>query len=899
MDQIFSSTNSMKDAQNNQNIKMSFYDDDDTEFIPHEMRRHQQRQSKDDATYGLFGHDGDEQERPSTKKSSFLKGINFVASGRMIVGDKVIDKNEVQQSTSLNNEKPIEELTEEEILKMMNDDHGSTSSTNNSNDKMEIDEELNQQPKSNADFKNFFLQPTTSVDTKSNEPKKPSYIITAPKKPAAQKTNDVPETQQKQQSTKIPPSAATSNVNKDPEFGRFLDNKVGNNVLRMMRKMNWDAGSGMGKDGNGIVNPIKVLKTGKNHAVVVSDHHVQRTKTVNKESEEAELEEQPAHRWKKSDVKKKKKKVVYKTADELLKEKEATKKHRLPKQNYEIIDMTGDEARVLSGYDELSSRSRGVSATTAASRIFPELQYNIRELVGITEARIQEVDQKIHEEKGKFTVLDAQRKKLEETAKQQATSVASFKEVLNIASTCFARMNSASDPLSLDTLHDVFEMLQYKHKEIYEKYGIANCAIALAAPLIRARFEDWKPSEAPRQNVVLIARWKKLLSPPAEPEVKRRGWRKEVEQKLLEANTKEDHYEKLLEEVVLPKLRSELKNIDLVQHCDVAVAIAEAWFGVITEPMRTHLIDHLILPVLAKIIDNDWNPSDLPRIHTWIHPWLPVLGESYSEKMEQQFDIFPAIRRKFGSHFKTWNPSDKSAHEILAPWKQVFEDKDFNKILLQVIIPKLIITLRQELAIDPSAQDLLPFQNVIVWSDVIPHQQMISLLEAEFFPKWNTVLYEWLCQPECSLEQVTRWFYGWKGLIPDTLTKSRKIQMQFSRAMDMINQATSNQQITPSHLLPPPSAVLSKSAKKTKSRSQPVPEQYELSFKELIEQYAAENDLIFVPKEGKVNGKQLYNFAGLSTYIHNDCLYLKSGDTWQPVTLDEYLQKAQAKTTDK
>lgn len=44
---------------------------------------------------------------------------------------------------------------------------------------------------------------------------------------------------------------------------------------------------------------------------------------------------------------------------------------------------------------------------------------------------------------------------------------------------------------------------------------------------------------------------------------------------------------------------------------------------------------------------------------------------------------------------------------------------------------------------------------------VVRRQQLISLLEDHFFPKWRAVLQHWLMH-EPDYEEVTAWYLGWK-----------------------------------------------------------------------------------------------------------------------------------------
>ena len=60
-----------------------------------------------------------------------------------------------------------------------------------------------------------------------------------------------------------------------------------------------------------------------------------------------------------------------------------------------------------------------------------------------------------------------------------------------------------------------------------------------------------------------------------------------------------------------------------------------------------------------------WEPTEDPiPLHTWLHPWLELLGR-------QLEDLYPAIRYKFTSALQKWHPRDGSALVLLSPWHTV------------------------------------------------------------------------------------------------------------------------------------------------------------------------------------------------------------------------------------
>lgn len=54
------------------------------------------------------------------------------------------------------------------------------------------------------------------------------------------------------------------------------------------------------------------------------------------------------------------------------------------------------------------------------------------------------------------------------------------------------------------------------------------------------------------------------------------------------------------------------------------------------------------------------------------------------------------------------------------------------------------------------------------WNKLIPAPIIATILDKCFFPKWLQVLTLWL-NMNPDYDQVSRWYSGWKNLVPETL----------------------------------------------------------------------------------------------------------------------------------
>ena len=76
-----------------------------------------------------------------------------------------------------------------------------------------------------------------------------------------------------------------------------------------------------------------------------------------------------------------------------------------------------------------------------------------------------------------------------------------------------------------------------------------------------------------------------------------------------------------------------------------------------------------IMPKLQTEVEK-WDPlTDTVPIHSWIHPWLPLMGARLQP-------LFAPIRHKLAAALTNWHASDVSGKEklrdsvlVISPWR--------------------------------------------------------------------------------------------------------------------------------------------------------------------------------------------------------------------------------------
>jgi tuftelin-interacting protein 11 len=677
---------------------------------------------------------------------------------------------------------------------------------------------------SNNDFKSFFTKKQNVTEEEVKEDKEEKFFVILPKKTeeSARKKRKIEEKKEKKETEDAP--------KRQKEFATFLDAKVGKNVLNMMLNMGYDYDKGLGKEQDGRVNPIQMVSTDKGRGEIVSEESEKKKEELKKNAFKLPSRED---NWKKD--RNKKPKVKFITADELI---DKSNSKGVPLVN-EILDLTGPQPRILKT-SEISSQN-----TNALSRVLPELQYNINQLVSLSENSIQENDKNLKFLKEKLVNLESQKLKLLNRIEKERKDKKELSQVVHKINSYHFKINQ-SEEIDFYELKETFEHFKINFPETYKKFNISKCILAIIAPTLTKLYENWIPFEEPKK-FEQIKFWKKMF-------------------------TDESDYEQLLNDVVIPNIRKSLLELNLKKP-DAAVKFFEIWKKLLTEKLLDSLYDNLLIPRINKLVE-EWNPK-VELIHLSIFPWLPFIDV----KLEL-FGILESIRFKISQMLNEWNPSDLSAHAYLKLWKDVFDPRDFNKLLNQCIIPKLTIYLSKEFKVNPSNQDIEPFLNVVKWNDLISNSIFVSIFEQEFFPKWTMVLYHWL-KNDPKFDEILNWYNGWKELFNEKFNENERIHSLFNKGLDMINQTLSGQEI----ILQDVKEDYEEKIEKLK------PKVRDLSFRELLEQYAADSDILFEPKgHQNYRGKQLYLFGGVTLYIDNDVIYTKVKESYQPVSLDELIE---------
>ncbi|NP_001126744.1 tuftelin-interacting protein 11 [Pongo abelii] len=682
---------------------------------------------------------------------------------------------------------------------------------------------------------------------------------------------------------------------------------------KLLQKMGYVPGRGLGKNAQGIINPIEAKQRKGKGAVGAygserTTQSMQDFPVVDSEEEAEEEFQKELSQWRKDPSgSKKKPKYSYKTVEELKAKGRISKKLTAPQKELsqvKVIDMTGREQKVYYSYSQISHKHnvpddglplqsqqlpQSGKEAKAPGFALSELEHNLQLLIDLTEQEIIQNDRQLQYERDMVVNLFHELEKMTEVLDHEERVIFNLSKVLEMVEECERRMQpNCSNPLTLDECARIFETLQDKYYEEYRMSDRVDLAVAIVYPLMKEYFKEWDPLKDCTYGTEIISKWKSLL---------------ENDQLLSHGgqDLSADAFHRLIWEVWMPFVRNIVTQWQ-PRNCDPMVDFLDSWVHIIPVWILDNILDQLIFPKLQKEVEN-WNPlTDTVPIHSWIHPWLPLM----QARLEP---LYSPIRSKLSSALQKWHPSDSSAKLILQPWKDVFTPGSWEAFMVKNIVPKLGMCLG-ELVINPHQQHMDAFYWVIDWEGMISVSSLVGLLEKHFFPKWLQVLCSWLSNSP-NYEEITKWYLGWKSMFSDQVLAHPSVKDKFNEALDIMNRAVSSN--VGAYMQPGAReniAYLTHTERRKDFQYEAMQERREaenmaqrgigvaassvpMNFKDLIETKAEEHNIVFMPVIGKRHeGKQLYTFGRIVIYIDRGVVFVQGEKTWVPTSLQSLIDMA-------
>ncbi|KAK7364627.1 hypothetical protein VNO80_13367 [Phaseolus coccineus] len=834
----------------------------------YKSRKEKRTQTKDDVLYGVFADSDDDddyssrkrrKDRDFSKKPDLTKPVNFVSTGTFMPNQEIDNKSKEQSERDgyVSEDRPGLGLG-------FGMGSGSTSG-------------------SGLGFNSGNAANGSEINDDSDENGHDNFLPTAFGKKIKEGAMRREKEREKERLEKKRGKHQSSVQDGSSDVGKFEKHTKGIG-MKLLEKMGYKGG-GLGKNKQGIVAPIEAKLRAKNSGIGFNESkETMPLPVLQQEMKNVQEVSQPVvskakeRLWSKQARLKKKKEEDYITAEELLASKQEQELEVVQK----VYDMRGPQLRVLTNLSDLNAEEKAKENDIP----MPELQHNVALIVRLAEADIQEIDRDLRRERETALSLKKEKEKLETEAAFQKKQLDNMEEIMHVLD--HVGKENTLGTLTLDSLARCFRDLHKRCADNYKLCNLSCIACSYALPLFIRVFQGWDPLQNPSHGLELVSEWKGLLQAEDSFDI----W------------DVSSPYTQLVSEVVLPAIRISGINTWQARDPEPMLRFLDLWVKdkLLPQSVLATILDNIVMPKLSSAVDT-WEPhhEEIP-IHTWVHPWLPLLGQ---KKLE---GIFQVIRFKLSTVLGAWHPSDVSAYAILSPWKSVFDPTSWEQLMLRFIVPKLQLVL-QEFQVNPASQNLNQFYWVMNWASAIPIHLMVDMMEKFFFSKWLQVLYHWLCSNP-NFEEVTKWYLGWKELIPEELLANESIRYQLNRGLDMMNQAVEGMEVVQPGLKENISylRVLEQRQFEAQQKAAAYAQQqaaaslggavnadgaHELSLKEVIEAHAQQHGLLFKLKPGRMHyGHQIYGFGNVSIIIDslNQKVYAQNEEVWSIESLQGLLE---------
>ena len=620
---------------------------------------------------------------------------------------------------------------------------------------------------------------------------------------------------------------------------------------RMMAKMGFVEGQGLGVDGHGrnMIIEANLRPQGVGVGAVKEKSEAERQQekrlarlrgeiVVSSDDEETKVKKAAAERRKKAKLggsgasnsgtsTPRRPKKKYMTMDEV---KRAAPGLHIPDAFTPILDMTGPGKKLLTSSSGLMTPNSGAATTAATPGAAAEEtagDAKQRKLARRAQTDFMAILEEWQSLQNRKAYADLQAEQLRQELAELETSHRGHKTMTDAFAQLslqnvdgddswrnqwdrnIAQLKAAAAAIPQSSLQDM-------------KSTLADISIGALHPLFKRAMDAWEPLKATNQHLVdgLLSVQNllgfgdrssdRLLGDGNDPHTVYRRHKKPTA----------TPYETMMYRMWLPAVSAAVREWDVVRDTDSMLSLFEAWLPVLPDFVRAQLLEHDIVRRLDGAVAK-WEPKrrrhqssqsqsqNLP--HLWLFPWLMHLPPRHLDPASAD-GLVSEVKRKFRQLIDVWE-FYRGVVPGLWQWKSVLRPSSslvsastaasassrsadqWRPLVMSHVLPSMGRYVRSQFRVDPRDQG--PYLEVITgefqWLDLLAPELVAEVMVSEVFPMWHKTLYQLLTTTgptSLTLDQVGQWLQWWMTeVFPPKVQTLPSVSAEFQRGLIMINEA--------------------------------------------------------------------------------------------------------------
>ncbi|KAH7027851.1 GC-rich sequence DNA-binding factor-like protein-domain-containing protein [Microdochium trichocladiopsis] len=449
-----------------------------------------------------------------------------------------------------------------------------------------------------------------------------------------------------------------------------------------------------------------------------------------------------------------------------------------------ILDLTGRDQRLLTTSSGLLTPTAGIEgaeqteARKLARRAQSDLGAFVEEWKSLEERKAW-LDMELHQRQQEVDEIESD-----------------FGEMKMFSSVLDGISRAAADK-EWDPVIAALKKVEATSSEHTTDEDLAAVAVAAVHPFLRDAVQGWQPLEDPKlgnfaTDLAEIRGTLGLKKITGQNAVSR--WADTVVDGTHRHHQKSSTpYESMIYKLIFPKLVTTVAQSWDVFDPAPLLSVLERWKELFPGFVHIQIIEQVVRRLNDAIAN--WKPRKKQHnlLHLWLFPWLEHLPAHHLDP--KGTGIVADVRRKFRQLIDVWE-FDRGVIPGIRQWKDVFrpskEQDQWRPLVMHHILPSMARFLRRNFRVDPSDQEpyLAMLQGALEWTTIISTSMVAEVVAAEVFPMWHNLLHAWITSPDVNFVELGDWYMWWHDeALPAEITSHPTIMAEFEKGTDLIETA--------------------------------------------------------------------------------------------------------------